>query len=557
MSATNATLEEVKKRYYSGQLKDAENLCRKLLKQNPLQSDALYFLGLINLNNQQYTQAIETYKKIITLNPDNADYQYNIGLAYLRSNFLDLAVNHLRTAIRLYPKLANAHKHLCETLVKLNLVKGAISSGKKAITLAPDDATSYKTLASAYDACGNFEAAFKNLFKAAQLQPDAPEIQFNLGNAYVSLNDMDAATKCFRNVLSIQPDNISAYGNIVRITKYHSLDNDDVTNIKFILSKKQLSDEERIIAHFSLGKIYQDCTLYDEAFKYYEKGNQLQDNIYKFNPSQPILATSLLTKHCTAKLISEKQKLSTSVERPIFIVGTPRSGTTLIEQIVSAHNDVFGAGELQWFPKASNELQELLNTSATYPQNLNELTKKAIKKLALKYSKYTHSLSNGETRIIDKLPGNFLHLGLILILFPKAKIIHCRREPRDSCISMYFERFPLGVPYSYNLYKLGIFYSQYEQAMKHWQEVLPAHSIIEIEYEKIIDNQKDESRRLLDFLELEWQESCLTFYKQKRSVRTASDTQVTKPIYSSSIGRWKHYEKHLKPLEEGFQYKGN
>ena len=554
MPIVNTTLQKAQNLIASGNLEEAKYLCEEILKENPYQADALHLSGLIYLNENNYTQALEVYIKALVINSNNPSYHCNLGLAYLHTNTYDSAVKHFRKAITLQPNMACAHRDLCQALLKVNDIKAAIASGKKAVALAPDEATAYKNLALAYAARGNFNASFKNQIKASQLLPDNPGIQFDLGNAYVSRGDIDKAKECFRKVIKFQPNHLVAYGNVVRITKYNTPENEDVIQLKAFLNQAQLPELSRITALFSLGKIYQDCGLYDEAFSYFKEGNLLQDKKYQFNPTQPAFAASLLINNCTRELISQKHKISNSKEKPIFIIGTPRSGTSLVEQILSSHRDVFGAGELHWFPEKSSELQQYLKTSTPYPQCLNELAKKSINKLASEYSKYTQSLANGECRVVDKMPGNFLHLGFIHILFPNAKIIHCRRDPRDSCISMFCTQFPAGVPYSYDLYKLGAFYSQYERTMEHWHQTLPDDMMIEIEYEELIQNQAAESRRLLDFLELEWHDDCISFYKQKRVVHTASDTQVTKPLYSTSIGRWKHYQKHLQPLEDGFKY---
>jgi len=451
--------------------------------------------------------------------------------------------------------MACAYSSLCLALTRSGDIETAIASGKEAVALAPNDAAAHNNLAIAYDARGNFAISFKHYLKASRLLPDHPSVQFDLGNAYVSRGDLEAARKCFKKVLQLQPDQLVAYGNLVRITKYNSPEHEDVIQLKTFLDQAQLSDDQRTTILFSLGKIYQDCGLYDEAFSYFERGNRLQDKKHQFDPAKPTHAASLLINNCTSDLFNQKRMIGNPTKTPVFIVGTPRSGTTLTEQILSSHPDVFGAGELHWFPETASGLQEYLKAAMPYPQCLSNLTESSINELALKYSKYTHSLANGERRIVDKMPGNFLHLGFIHILFPNARIIHCRREPRDTCISMFCHQFPSGVPYSYDLYKLGAFYSQYERTMEHWRKVLPGDTMIEIDYENLVNNQEVESRRLLDFLGLEWNDDCLEFYKQRRSVNTASDTQVTKPLYSSSIGRWKHYQKHLRPLEEGFRYR--
>jgi len=538
----------------SGKFEKAESLCRKILKQDPHQPDALHLSGFIALQRKHYVRAIQAYEKALALKANEPNYHYNLGLAHLRSLQFDAAVTHLQKTVELQPELACAYSDLCLALTRAGNIESAIDAGRKAVSLLPEDAAAHNNLALAYDAWRDFEASFEHYLKAAELLPDRPSVQFDLGNVYVGRGDLEAARQCFRKVIQLQPNQLEAYGNLVRITKYSSPEHKDAHQLKAFLDQAQLSDDDRTTALFSLGKIYQDCSRYDEAFDYFQSGNQLQDKKHRFDPAKAAQVVSLLVDGCSSELFTEKRTIGNATETPVFVVGTPRSGTTLTEQILSSHPDVFGAGELHWVQEASSGLQEYLKTLTPYPRCLGELTAGAINELALKYLSYTHSLASGERRIVDKMPGNFVHLGLIHCLFPNARIIHCRREPRDACISMFCNYFPSGVPYSYDLYKLGAFYSQYERAMEHWRKVLPADALMEIDYESLVQNQEMESRRLVDFIRLEWHEDCLAFYKQKRRVNTASDTQVTRPMYSSSIGRWKHYEKHLQPLEEGFGY---
>lgn len=548
-------LEEVQNLIVSGRLNKAAALCKKILNKNPRQPDALHLTGFIALRSQHYARAIRAYEKAVAIKPNDPVYHYNLGVAHLRAGQPPSAVDHLQKTVVLQPDMACAYSDLCLALTRSGAIEAAVASGENAVKLAPDDAAAHENLAIAYAKRRDFDASFQHHLIASRLLPDHPGVQFNLGNKHVSRGNLEAAGECFKKVLRLKPDELVAYGNLVRITKYHSPEHEDATRLKAFLDQAWLSDDQRTTALFALGKIYQDCGLYEEAFSYFERGNRLQDAKYQFDPWMLAQAAFLLIENCTTDLFDQKCRVGNPTEMPVFIIGTPRSGTTLTEQILSSHPDVFGAGELQLVPRITDELQEYLRVPMPYPQCLTELTENSIDTLASEYLKQVRLLADGERRIIDKLPGNFLHLGLIHILFPNAKIIHCRREPRDTCISMFCQYFPSGVPYSYDLYKLGVFYSQYERTMEHWRKVLPGDTLIEIEYEKLVDNQESESRRLLDFLGLDWHDGCLEFYKQRRSVNTASDTQVIQPLYSSSIGRWKHYRRHLQPLEDGFRYR--
>lgn len=548
------TLRKAQKLIASGKLSRAESLCTKLIKQDPHQIDALHLLGIIALNRQQFDKAVQLFSQLLKIRPDHAINHYNLGLAYHSSGKNVLAVQHLKKATELQPNMAVAYKDLCAALKDTNDFEQAVSAGRKAISLTPQDPSANYNLAVALHEWRDFEESFKYYQITDKLTPDKPAILFKLGQVYQGRGEIENARACFRRVIELYPKVIESHRELMRLTKYQDPDHEDIRRVKALEKEAWLSDDERTAIYFTLSKAYQDCSLFDDAFNYAQKGNTIQDKLHQFNPDEFADYISALINSFTPERISELSKLGNTCNTPIFIVGTPRSGTTLIEQILCCHQDVFGAGELSWVARCINALPGYLESSSDYPACTVDMTEKAAADLASKYLRYLNSLASGEPRITDKMPGNFLHLGFIHTLFPNAKIIHCQREPRDACISMFLEYFPSGVSHSYDLYKLGAYYSQYLRLMEHWRSVLPEGVMLELEYESMVQNQETETHRLLDFLDLEWDESCLAFHKKKRRVFTASHLQVTKPLYSSSVQRWKIYKKYLQPLEDGFKY---
>ena len=399
---------------------------------------------------------------------------------------------------------------------------------------------------------GDFETALHHYQQAAQLLPDHPSILYHLGNAYASRGDIGLARHCYLRVIDLCPNQVEPCTALVHVTDYTTTDHEDIYRLKTLSNQDCLNDENRTAIFFALAKVYQECGQYDEAFGYFEQGNQLQDNKYQYAPEEIADYVSSVINFCSRTLLAEKRRLGNSSEAPVFIVGMPRSGTTLVEQILSCHPEVFAGGELSWFGVMANALPDYLQTRTPYPDCLGLLTRKNVDDLASKYLYYIRTLAGKERMIIDKMPQNFLLLGLINILFPNARIIHCRRDPRDACVSLYCNWFPGGLAFSYNLYKLGAYYAQYQRIMAHWRTVLPAGQMMEVDYECMVNNQEAESRRLVEFLGLDWHDACLDFHNKKRRVYTSSSLQVTKPMYSSSIGRWRAYAKYLQPLEHGF-----
>jgi hypothetical protein len=231
----------------------------------------------------------------------------------------------------------------------------------------------------------------------------------------------------------------------------------------------------------------------------------------------------------------------------VFIVGMPRSGTTLVEQILASHPAVFGAGELDDIRQISAALPSLLGSANPYPECLAQAGQSSLTKIADRYLVHLRGLSSDARRITDKMPTNFLHLGLIELLFPQARVIHVIRHPLDTCVSCYFEEFTTTNSYAYDLEQMGIYYKQYERIMRHWKDVLKIR-MLDVRYEELVDNQENICRQMIEFCDLEWDDRVLRFYETKRDVATPSFDQVRQPLYRKSIGRWKNYERHLGPL---------
>jgi hypothetical protein len=271
-----------------------------------------------------------------------------------------------------------------------------------------------------------------------------------------------------------------------------------------------------------------------------------------FDPWLHRLEMDALMNIYSPEFMARMPRASIRSERPVFIVGMVRSGTSLVEQILASHPAVYGAGELPDIIQTVLSLHTVLGTEQHYPQCLSKLTQEKTDWLAQQYLGHLASLSPDAARVIDKMPGNFMHLGFIELLFPGARIIHCMRDPLDTCLSAYFQDFSRTHQYSYDLSNLGAFYREYLRVMQHWREVLKL-PMLEVRYEELVANQEAVTRRMVEFCGLEWDERCMQFHKAKRYVATASYDQVRQPLYNKSAGRWKHYERFLEPLRKGLR----
>jgi hypothetical protein len=281
--------------------------------------------------------------------------------------------------------------------------------------------------------------------------------------------------------------------------------------------------------------------LADQAFQHFAIGNRMKRSTFPYDANATSAWMSRIAETFTAPVMKRLGGAGVASSMPIFVLGMPRSGTTLIEQIIASHPAVQGAGELPF-------LQTLVNGLPDYPAGVPSLSKADMTALGQAYLDKLAPLAHGKPHVIDKMPANFLHAGMIALMLPGAKIVHCRRDPVDTCLSCYTKMFSAEQLFAYDLIELGQFHRDYQTLMAHWRKVLPADRFIEVDYEAVVADVEGEARRLIEFIGLPWDEACVRFYQNQRVVKTASLNQVRQPIYTSSMGRWKPYAAHLKPL---------
>jgi hypothetical protein len=341
---------------------------------------------------------------------------------------------------------------------------------------------------------------------------------------------------------------------LARLDRCTSAEDGRLQELEQALARPDRSEDERVYLHFALGRMYEDLADYERAFTHFSAGNRIENSRLGYRPEAYREQVDALIETFSADFLASMTAAGAASDTPLFIVGLPRSGTTLVEQILASHPEVYGAGELSWFTKAEHDLAGFIGSGHPYPRCVAQLDKAGIDVLAKKYLDYLDTLSGhgGYRHITDKMPSNYERLGLIALLFPQARIIHCRRDPLDNAISQYCLLFQGDMGYSRDLYNLGTHYADYRRLMEHWHACLPGR-ILDVQYETLVVDHEGEIRRLLDFAGLAWDPACLNFFDAKRAVRTSSDFQVRKPIYATSVGRWKHYEKYLEPLQRGLQ----
>jgi tetratricopeptide (TPR) repeat protein len=501
----------------------------------------------------------EIYQAMLVKIPGYVEGHNNCGTALQKLERYDEAIAAYEKAIALKPDYANAHFNRGFLLKKLQRNDEALVSYNKAISFKPDHAGAHNNRGVILQAMHRYQDALDSYDRAIVIQSDNAEAYNNRGTVLVSLGRMLEAEQMFQRARELKPDFIDPLYNLTEIRRYRAADLADERSIRVWLAKPALPPDTREQLLFSLGKICDDCGRYDEAFACYREANELRNRLVGYHPERVTRLTDAIIEIFTPEFVAQRFSSASHSELPLFIVGMPRSGTTLLANILSNHSAVNTAGELPIITDFAADLKQSASTRLPYPHGVKQIAAAAARLIR----DYENRLQQAavprpasprnpppETRcVIDKNPLNFRHIGLIKKLFPRARVIHCTRNPLDTGLSNYFQRFPLSLDYSFDLHHIAHFHLEYIRLMQHWC-TLPGLSIIEVSYEDMVTDTETVARKLLDFLRLPWDEHCLTPHTNPHAVDTASKWQVRQPIYTHSIGRWRHYEKYLASLEK-------
>ena len=519
---------------------EAARACRDAIRLTPENADARVNMGNLLIRQGETGAAVESYRFAIELAPAHAMAHANLGSALRRRGELDEAEAACRRAIDINPAYAEAQNNLGTILMAAGDRGAAVLAFRQAITFKPEYPEAHLNLGSALyvlDRFADSEAAYRDLLK---MIPDWPEALNGLGVVLLAASRLEEAADCFRRAAEAKPEFSQAVTNLAS-SGAADFDDERISAIEARAADEGLGENERIDFHFALGQIYDAKGDVDAAFAHFRSGNDLRRaglaaEGHVFDAEDHDRLVERITQVFTPGFFEGRKGIED--EAPVFIVGMPRSGTTLVEQIAASHSGVFGAGEVGGIAELVSRLP------GDFPENMEahaDIDAQA-------YMERLRSLAPGAARIIDKTPFNFLYLGLIARLLPGARIVHCLRDAMDTGLSCYFQNFAAPHPWSTELADLGRYQSAEARLIKHWHEVLPM-PIFEIRYEDLIEDQEGESRRLIEALELPWDADCLAFHENTRWVRSASNWQVRRPLHGGSVGRWKAYKEHLGPLE--------
>lgn len=394
---------------------------------------------------------------------------------------------------------------------------------------------------------GNDREAERNFRQALELDPGFFHAEYLLGNLLKAQGRLDEAASCYRNVLARQPEYTQAHFTLAGLCRYEDANDPHIAEMRRLYGKDGVSEEGRIHLSFALAKAFEDLGDHAAAFRYLEEGNKLRARAFDYDISSDRDLVENIIETFSAEAVGRVRARAEDSERPIFIIGMPRSGTSLVEKILSTHSDVHGAGEIEHFYALA--AARFLDPQDFYRfRPLDRCPSRSFGRLGREYLRKLEAIDAHALRITDKLPFNLLMAGLVRLALPNARIIHCVRDPRDTCLSIYRQNFTTAnYRFAYDLRTIGQFHLMYQGLMRHWHTVFPG-AIHDISYEALTSDPEGEIRGLLDVCGLDWQDTCLSFHRSAGTVTTASAVQVRKPMYTSSVGMWKNYEPFLGPL---------
>ena len=504
--------------------------------------------GLALIRLERFEDAKLSLAHAAALNGNDHEVFLALGESLRRLRERPLATSALARAAALKPDSAEAHGALALVFFEDGWTNAAIDEINKAIALDPENPKHHTTNARILADLNRLEDAARANERAVELAPASLEALTALGGSHLSIGRADEAREVFERAFALHGGEVRSHLNLARIGKFKP-DDTRLAGLEAFLSKEsELAATDRIGLHFSLGRAYDDLSEFDHAFEHFRTANALQGRDRMADEEDDVAWYERVKEVYSGDFLDARRSAGSSSNVPIFVLGMPRSGSTLVEQIISSHPDVRGAGEVQDFEIATKILVNNRKFTAPMPELARELSHEALSELGDIYTERLLDRAPGSPHITDKLLGNYNRIGLIRLALPNAVIVHCMRNPIDCCLSIYTNSFAEPLEHANDLARLGRHYRRYHALMAHWRAVLPEGAILDVSYADTVRDLEGAARRIIAHCGLAWDPRCLDFQNNRRHVRTISITQVRQPIYTSSVGRWRNYEKHLQPL---------
>ena len=570
-----------------GQLEEAAAAYEALIAAQPNHLEALYHLSVLRGGQGRDEEALSLARRALALAPGFARAQAQAGGLLALLHRPDEALVHLQRALDLEPGRADVVNNIGAVLRTLGRLDEARGYFERAVALDPGYRDALRSLGSALSLAGRYGEAIeflrrlvfegsetaaiddelgnalwkigrvaeaeRALRRAVELDPGCVDAWAHLGNLLIEKGQLDEAEAALREAVFCAPHRPEFYGflanvNPSAVTSAHAAALED-------MASGELQPADRVDVHLALGRIANAAGERRQSFEHYVIANREKRSVLDYDEAATLKSFEDIANVFSARFMQARKRLGNPSELPVFIIGMPRSGTTLIEQVLASHPQVYGAGELALFTTISDEVFE---RSGSTPEIVVRTNDAALREIGDRYLAGIAELAPSQVlRVTDKMPNNFLSVGLIALVFPNARIIHARRNPLDNCVSCFSLNFESpGLAWTYDLTELGRYYRQYARLMDHWHAVLPPGRMLDVQYEETVEDLEAQARRILAYCGLEWDPRCLEFYKTKRPVKTASVTQVRKPIYRSSVNRADKYGELLAPLKQALAQDG-
>ncbi|MDX8456131.1 sulfotransferase [Mesorhizobium sp. VK9D] len=532
--------------HQAGRRQEAEALYRQVLEQQPNHAAALHFLGLLLHQTGRSEEGLELIEQSVTLQPRNADFLNNMGTVMRDLGRVAAAVDFFRGAVDIRPEQLAARDNLGSSLKQLGQFDAAEEIYRGTIGRNPFHVRARTGLAETLQEAGRLDEAITLFRESLSIRPKDAELLYGLGVAMMEKGKLDEAADLARQAVAVAPAMAKAWLLLTQVKRQTERDK-ELSGMEAEHAKAPQGSLARMQLSFGLGKANDDLKDYGRAFDYFAEGNAIRRQGIDYDPVRTRDEFEAM-KAVLDKAFFEKHKPSDiSDDTPIFVVGMPRSGTTLVEQIIASHPQVFGAGELNILKTAVGK-QFPMSMPGGFPAGIADMPDSAFAEAGQAYLDMLHTRYPGLRHVTDKMPGNFLLVGFLHMMLPKAKIIHCARDAAATCLSIFKVHFRGDSHrYGYDLGELADFHNLYADIMAHWHKVLPG-VVHDVRYEDFVADQEGQTRALMAFLGLPWDDKVLSFHETDRPVRTASAAQVRRPMYQGSVDLWKRYGDRLKPL---------
>ena len=522
---------------------EADDIVKDFFENN--EDYGLLYKGVRHLHASRYRKAEDAFKKLLIEDENNIDALRFMGILAFKSGNHDIAEAMLTKALRLDPTYSLVWANLAQVYSVTGQLDKAKKSFKNILNMEPRNGLIWAEYGTVLTKLANYEESKDAYLKALDFKSDSPRVHLSLGHVYKTMGEIENSIDSYKNTIIQNKLSGEAYWSLANLKTY-SFSENEIKVMEETL-KADMSDIERSQMHFALGKAYEVKKDFDNSFNNYFKGNEVKKGLTKYSSDDTTDNTKRILDFFNLENIRDFSKSLTVNQDPIFVLGMPRSGSTLVDQIISSHSQVDGTQELPNIIKIASELNS--NNQNTYPEILKELDELKLTEMGNNYLSETTWARKNAPFFIDKMPNNFIHIGLIKTILPNAKIIDTRRDPMDTCFSCYKQFFARGQLFTYSLEDLGNYYTDYIKAMNHWHNVY-GKDIYTVHYDNVINKTEETIRELIDYCNLPFEKECLEFYKSSRPVKTPSAEQVRQPIYKSGLNYWKNYEKHLVPLKK-------